>query len=65
MKILGTRDVIKVTGLSRTTLWRYERAGNFPSRLRLGPNRVGWRASDIRDWIDSRARGMAAAGNTR
>lgn len=56
MKILGTRQVIQTTGLSRTTLWRLERAGHFPPRIRLSMNRVGRLESDIADWIDSRPR---------
>ena len=58
MKILRIQDVINVTGLSRTTLWRLERRGDFPSRLRLGQNSCGWVAQEIQDWIASRPRGM-------
>jgi prophage regulatory protein len=58
MPILRTADVVRLTGLSRTTLWRLERKGIFPSRIRLGLNSVGWREGEVRDWIDSRPRGM-------
>ena len=58
MNILSTREVIKITNLSRVSLWRYERHGLFPKRLRLGPNRVGWLQSEIEDWLRSRPRGM-------
>ena len=57
MKILSTRQVIELTGLSRVTIWRYERDGDFPSRLRLGPKRVGYRSDEIDAWIESRSRG--------
>lgn len=60
MRILKTREVLKASGLSRTTLWRYERAGSFPRRLKLGPNRVGWRADEVEAWIESRPRGLGA-----
>lgn len=33
---------------------RLERAGLFPVRLKLGPNRVGWLLSEILAWIDWR-----------
>ncbi len=45
------------TGLSRTTAWRMERAGDFPSRVQVSPGRVGWRESELKDW--SRSRGPA------
>ena len=38
---------------SDTQIWRLERAGRFPRRVKLGPNRVGWRSlSEIDGWID-------------
>jgi prophage regulatory protein len=62
MLILRTADVIRVTGLSRTTLWRLERQGDFPTRVRLGLNSVGWREDEIARWIDTRPRGLAESG---
>ena len=59
MNILSAREVVKITNLSRVSLWRYERRGLFPSRLRLGPNRVGWLQSEVEDWLRARPRGMA------
>ena len=54
MKFIRLRDVEERTGLSDTTIWRYERAGNFPSRRRLGLNAVGWLDTEIDQWIKSR-----------
>jgi predicted DNA-binding transcriptional regulator AlpA len=55
--------VLAATGLSDRTLHRMVKAGTFPSPKRLGPNSVGWRASTIKSWNDSRpdARQQAAA----
>ena len=64
MPILRTPDVMKATGLSRTTLWRLERSGRFPKRVRLGPNSVGWVERGVSGWIDARPRGMAIANST-
>jgi prophage regulatory protein len=60
-KIIRQRDAIKLTGLSRTTIWRLERAGNFPQRRRLGRNSIGWLETELRDWIDSRPKGLQPA----
>ena len=54
MKILNAKQVTQITNLSRVTLWRMERAGKFPQRISISPNRVGWRDDDINNWIDSR-----------
>jgi predicted DNA-binding transcriptional regulator AlpA len=58
MSILRTADVVRRTGLSRTTLWRLERKGDFPTRVHLGLNSVGWRVEEIDAWIDRRPRGI-------
>jgi prophage regulatory protein len=60
MTILRTADVTRLTGISRTTIWREERAGRFPSRIRLGANSVGWLEDEVRAWLESRPRGMTA-----
>lgn len=53
-KIIRIKDVIQMTGLSRTTLWRLERKGEFPKRLPLSAGSVGWRYSGIEQWVKSR-----------
>lgn len=53
-RVMREREVHTVTGLSRTTRWRLERAGEFPARIHLSPNAVGWRSCEIADWIASR-----------
>ncbi len=35
MRFLRIRQVMQVTGLSRMTIYRLERTGNFPQRRRL------------------------------
>ena len=64
MKILRTPEVTNITGLSRTTLWRLERRGDFPRRIRLSPNSTGWLESEIEGWIESRPRKSSSESNT-
>ena len=44
------------TGLSRTTRWRREQAGQFPKRRRISANAVGWLESEIQEWLRTRAK---------
>ncbi len=53
-RILRTDEVQEIVGLSRSTIWRLERKGDFPARLPLGVNSVGWRSSDIEKWVHHR-----------
>jgi predicted DNA-binding transcriptional regulator AlpA len=58
MKILNPSEVVKKTGLSRVTLWRLEKIGQFPARVNLTEARVGWPENEIDEWIESRPRGI-------
>jgi prophage regulatory protein len=48
---------------TRQYLGRLERRGQFPKRVRLGPNTVGWPEAEIDAWIADKvkARGEQAA----
>ena len=47
-------EIARRTGLSLSTIYRLEQNGGFPRRRALGPNSVGWLASEINDWLTSR-----------
>ncbi len=53
-RIIGEREACALTSLSRTTLWRLMRRGAFPKKIRLSPNRTGWRLSSILEWLEAR-----------
>ena len=54
MKILRFCELRELTGLSRSTVWRLERARLFPARRRLSRSAVGWLAEEVDEWIASR-----------
>jgi prophage regulatory protein len=35
-------------------VWRLERAGKFPKRIKIGDHRVGWSYAEILAWIQAR-----------
>lgn len=53
-KFLLRDEVEEVTGLSKSTIRRLERAGNFPKRRLLSQRRVGWVEVEVMDWISTR-----------
>lgn len=55
MKVLRAKAVSEMTGLSRVTIWRWERNGEFPKRIRLGANSVGWIQSEVVAWVENLA----------
>ncbi|WP_432722275.1 AlpA family transcriptional regulator [Jeongeupia wiesaeckerbachi] len=50
-RILRLKQVIAITGLARSSIYRAEGAGRFPHRVKLGPNSVGWRSDEIEAWL--------------
>ena len=51
MKLLRLKEVIAVTGLSRSTINRKVEAGQFPRPVSLGPRAVAWRSDELDSWI--------------
>jgi predicted DNA-binding transcriptional regulator AlpA len=47
---------------SKVSIWRWERAGQFPKRVQVSPGRVAWVEDEIRQWVKDRiaARDTAA-----
>jgi len=54
-RLLPWKKVKDLTGLSRTTAWRLQKAGDFPPPVVISPGRVGWRESEVAVWKASRA----------
>jgi prophage regulatory protein len=49
--LLRLSDVMLVTSIGSSTIYRKMAANQFPRPVRLGPNSVRWLTSDVRDWI--------------
>jgi prophage regulatory protein len=43
-----------VGGVCRTTIYDWVKAGRFPRPVKIGPRAIGWRESDIAEWLASR-----------
>lgn len=53
--LIKITDVIKLTTLSRSTIYDRVAKGEFPNRIQLSPRRVAWRRVDIENWIANQA----------
>jgi prophage regulatory protein len=54
--LLRLPEVIHMTGLARSTIYKLMGEGGFPSALKLTQRTVAWSVGDIQQWIVSRAR---------
>ena len=53
-RIVRAKELQELTGLSRTTIWRLERKGEFPCRVPLSGGSIGWRYTEVMEWMRSR-----------
>jgi predicted DNA-binding transcriptional regulator AlpA len=56
-RLLRLAKVIGMTGLSRTTIWRLERTGEFPRRRKINRS-VAWLESEVKHWIETAGTGQ-------
>jgi prophage regulatory protein len=54
--LIRLSDVMRRTGLGRTSIYQGMASGSFPRSIRLGPRAVAWVEAQIDEWIRSRIR---------
>ena len=64
-RIVRLPEVMRLTGLSKTTIHRRYRAGSFPQPVRLGPQSIGWWREEVLEWLESLPRAGAVAQGGR
>lgn len=53
-RILRLPELLEVTGLSTSSVYRMMAEKKFPRPVRLGRNSVGWRSTSVQEWVTSR-----------
>lgn len=56
LRIITQKELRLLVPYTPQHIRRLEKAGRFPLRIRIGPNRIGWRLIEIEVWIASRSR---------
>ncbi len=55
-RIIRRAELQRLVPFSAVHIWRLEHRGEFPLRVQLGPNSVGWYADEVARWIELRIR---------
>lgn len=58
IRIIRIRDVIALTGLSRSAIYAAVKAGTFPRQVKLSVRSAGWVRSEIVAWMKERPRSL-------
>jgi len=53
-RILSAKERQALIPYSDMHIWRLEKAGLFPKRIKLGSHRVGWSERELYSWIEQR-----------
>ena len=60
--LLPMREVVRRTGLAKTTIYREIRRGKFPAGVHYGFGpRVRWIASEVDGWVQEKVRAARSA----
>lgn len=51
--LLRLPQVIELTTLSRSEIYRQIQAGTFPKQIRLSHKRAVWRAAEVQGWLEA------------
>ena len=52
-RLIRLPEVIQITSLSRTQIYRLIAAGTFPKQRRISHKVAAWKESEVAAWIDS------------
>lgn len=50
--LMDLKDVIAVTKVCRSTLWKMVKDGRFPKPIKLGRD-LRWKPETVQSWLDS------------
>ena len=54
-RLIDAKELHRLIPVSAMTIWRWERDQRFPARIKIGPNRVAWRLSEVLLFIEEKA----------
>jgi prophage regulatory protein len=52
-------EAIQLTGLSKSSIYRLEKLGQFVPRVKLSARATGWSLAAINSWMENRAASLA------
>ncbi|NOE83934.1 AlpA family transcriptional regulator, partial [Vibrio cholerae] len=51
IRLIRFREVLTMTGLSRSSLYRFIEENQFPPQVQLGGRAVAWVEGEVQEWI--------------
>lgn len=60
-RFIRIKEVLSITSLSKSDLYRRISEGTFPAQVKLGPMTTAWQEGEVRAWMDARIAERGAA----
>ncbi|MCU8426287.1 AlpA family transcriptional regulator [Vibrio vulnificus] len=54
IRLIRFREVLAMTGLSRSSVYCFIEENQFPTQVQLGGRAVAWVESEVQEWITQR-----------
>ena len=54
--LIRLREVMKITGFSRSQIYKLINIGEFPKQIQISPGSVAWLESELETWMKERIR---------
>lgn len=51
LQLLKLKQVMSITSLGRSTVYKYCADNNFPKPIKLGQRNVAWIENEVQEWI--------------
>lgn len=52
MRLIRLKEVMKISGLSRSGIYKFIKEGKFPKSVSLGVRSVAWVEQEVQDWVE-------------
>jgi len=62
-KLIKLPEVLKITTLSRASIYRLIAENRFPEQVKLSTRACAWVEQDVLDWVNDRINGRHSSAN--
>lgn len=54
MRLIRLKEVMNISGLGRSSIYKFMDDGTFPQSISLGERAVSWQESEVEEWIQDK-----------
>jgi prophage regulatory protein len=51
MRLIKLKEVMSISGLGRSSIYKFMAEGRFPMSISLGERAIAWEVSEVEEWV--------------